>query len=167
MLTINEMPDNSRVWVYQCNRDLQDAEIAEINRKAAVFLMEWTSHGEWMKASITVLYHRFIVLAVDEEHARASGCGIDKSVRFIQQLEQDYGVSLFDRLMTAYRDEKGAIQTIRLPEFEKLASNGTVTADTIVFNNMVASKEELVTKWEVPMARSWHRRMLVKDTSGF
>jgi len=161
MLTFQDMPAHSRVWIYQCDRDLQDAEIAEIKRKVAVFLIDWTSHGEWMKATIDVLYRRFIVVLADEEQTRASGCGIDKSVKFIQQLEQDYKLTLFDRLLTAYRDEKGTIRTVRLPEFETMAAQGKVNANTIVFNNMISTKEDMETKWEVPMARSWHKRMLV------
>lgn len=161
MLTLHEMPAHSRVWIYQCNRDLQEKEIAEIKRKAVMFLLEWTSHGSAMRATIDVLYNRFIVVLADEEHAQASGCGIDKSVKFIQQLEQDYSITLFDRLLTAYRDEKGTIRTERLPQFEQLAEQGKVNANTIVFNNMVTTKEEMETKWEVPMAKSWHKRMLV------
>lgn len=161
MLTYADMPAHARAWIYQSNRNLSDNEIAEIKRKAAVFLIDWTSHGEWMKACIDVLYSRFIVVVVDEEHARASGCGIDKSVKFIQQLEADYGISLFDRLLTAYRDEKGNIQTVRLPEFEAMAESGKVNANTVVFNNMVSTKEDMESKWEVPMAKSWHKRMLV------
>lgn len=155
------MPGHSRVWIYQGDRELTETEIGEIKRKVAVFLIDWTSHGEWMKAAIDVLYNRFIVVLVDEDHTHASGCGIDKSVQFIRQVEADYKISLFDRLLTAYRDESGTIKTVRLPEFEALAEKNKVNANTIVFNNLVSTKEDMETKWEVPMAKSWHKRMLV------
>lgn len=161
MLNFNDMPEHARAWIYQSNRVLEPQEIAEIKRRAAVFLLDWTSHGSWMKACIDVLYDRFVVVLVDETVASASGCGIDKSVHFIQQLEKEMNLVLFDRLLVVYRDANKEIRTARLPEFEQLAASGKIGPDTIVFNNLVATKEEMETKWQIPMKKSWHARMLV------
>jgi hypothetical protein len=160
MLTFQEMPDYSRVWVYQSDRELTDIEANEIRRKAAMFLMEWSSHGNLMKAAIDVVYNRFIVLMVDERAAAASGCGIDKSVRFMQQLEQDYKVNLFDRMLVAYRDEETRIKTVKLYNFEQMMERGELKADTIVFNNLLDTKTDFLAKWEVPVRNSWHARMI-------
>ena len=154
------MPAHARVWIYQSDRDLKDIEIGEIRRKAAMFLMDWTSHGNLMLATVDVLYNRFIVVAADEEAARASGCGIDKSVRFMQQLEKDYGISLFDRLLVAYRDKDQRIRTVKLQEFEQLMEKNELNGETIVFNNLVVTLKEMAKKWEVPVKNSWHARML-------
>ena len=160
MLTYNEMPLHSRVWIYQSDREIKDLEIAEIRRKAAIFLLEWTSHGNVMKASIDVLYNRFIVVAVDETAASASGCGIDKSVRFIQQLEQDYNLNLFDRMLVNYRGKDGLIQSTKLYTFEQMMEKGELNAETIVFNNLVSTKQDMQSIWEVPVKNSWHARMI-------
>lgn len=160
MLTYNDMPLHSRVWIYQSNREIKDLEVNEIRRKAAMFLMEWTSHGNVMKATIDVLYNRFLVVAVDETAASASGCGIDKSVKFMQQLEQDYGLNLFDRMLVSYRGNDSIIQTTKLYTFEQMMEKGELNADTIVFNNLIATKEDMQTKWEVPVKKSWHARMI-------
>lgn len=155
------MPNRSKVWIYQADRNLTDLEISEIKKKSAMFLLDWSSHGSMMLATIDVLYNRFIVVLVDEDAASASGCGIDKSVRFIQQLEKDYLVNLFDRLLVTFRDEQNIIRGTKLQEFEQLVEKGALNGDTIVFNNLIGTKEEMATKWEVPMKRSWHARMLV------
>jgi hypothetical protein len=160
MLTFNDMPLHSRVWIYQSDREIKDLEVNEIRRKAAMFLMEWTSHGNVMKASIDVLYNRFLVVAVDETAASASGCGIDKSVKFMQQLEQDYGLNLFDRMLVAYRGEDSTIRTTKLYTFEQMMERGELNADTIVFNNIISTKEDMQGKWEVPVKKSWHSRMI-------
>ncbi len=160
MLSFNDMPAHSRVWIYQWDRELTDAEIGEIKQRAAMFLIDWTSHGNLMRASIDVLYHRFILVLADEAAAAASGCGVDKSVRFVQQLEQDYKVSLFDRMLTAYRDADGKIQTLKLHYFEQLVQDGKLNGQTVVFNNLVSTKAELEKNWEVPMHKSWHARMI-------
>jgi len=160
MLSFSEMPNHSKAWIYQSDRNLTDIEIAEIKKKSAMFLLDWSSHGNQMMATIDVLYNRFIVVLVDEEAASASGCGIDKSVRFVQQLEKDYLLNLFDRLLVTFRDENNIIRGTKLQEFEQLVEKGAFNGETIVFNNLVATKEEMLSKWEVPMKKSWHARML-------
>lgn len=160
MLTFNDMPLHSRAWVYQSDREIKDIEVNEIRRKAGMFLMEWTSHGNVMKASIDVLYNRFFVVLVDETAASASGCGIDKSVKFMQQMEQDYGINLFDRMLVTYRDAETKIQTTKLYTFEQMMERGELNADTIVFNNLISTKEDMQSKWEVPVRKSWHARMI-------
>ncbi len=154
------MPLHSRAWIYQADREIKDIEIAEIRRKAAMFLMEWTSHGNVMKATIDVLYNRFVVVLVDETAASASGCGIDKSVKFVQQLEQDYKINFFDRMLVLYRDADTKIQQTKLYTFEQMMEKGELNADTIVFNNLISTKEDMQSKWEVPVKKSWHSRMI-------
>jgi hypothetical protein len=156
----NDMPDHSRVWIYQSGRVITDLEAWEIRKRAAMFLLDWSSHGSAMRAVIEVVYNRFIVVMVDEGVAAASGCGIDKSVRFMQQLEQDYGMNLFDRLLVLYRDEEGKLQDTKLQYFERFLETGEVKPSQIVFNNLIATKTDLFTKWEVPVTLSWHARLL-------
>jgi hypothetical protein len=161
MLSFNEMPNRSKVWIYQSDRNLTVQEIDEIKKKSAMFLIDWSSHGNMMLATIDVLHNRFIVVLVDEDAASASGCGIDKSVRFMQQLEKDYLLNLFDRLLVTFRDPNGIIRGTKLQEFEQLVEKGVLNGDTVVFNNLVGSKEEMLSLWEIPMKKSWHARMLV------
>jgi hypothetical protein len=161
MLSFNEMPNRSKIWIYQSDRNLTDLEIAEIKKKSAMFLIDWSSHGNSMVATIDVLHNRFLVVLVDEDAASASGCGIDKSVRFMQQLEKDYLLNLFDRMLVTFRDENGIIRGTKLQEFEQLVEKGILNGETIVFNNLIGTKEEMLAKWEVPMKKSWHARMLV------
>lgn len=154
------MPDHSRVWIYQSDRVITDLEAAEIRKRAAMFLLDWSSHGSAMRAVIEVVYNRFIVVMVDEGVAAASGCGIDKSVRFMQQLEKDYGMNLFDRLLVLYRDDTGKLLDTKLQYFERFLETGEVKPSQIVFNNLISTKTDLFTQWEVPITQSWHARLL-------
>lgn len=56
------LPNNSRVWVYQCNRKLSDEEVAVILEKTTEFLTQWTAHGANLEAGFEVKYNRFIVI---------------------------------------------------------------------------------------------------------
>ena len=82
------LPNNSRVWIYQSNREFTQKEVEFITEKATVFINNWTRHGDDLKGSFTIKYHQFLVLAVDENFNNVSGCSIDASVRFVRQLEQ-------------------------------------------------------------------------------
>ena len=64
-------------------------------------------------------------------------------------------------MLVTFRDENGIICGTKLQEFEQLVEKGALNGDTIVFNNLLGTKEEMATKWEVPMKKSWHARMLV------
>jgi len=159
MNSISNMPQNARVWVYQNNRSFSDAEVIALRSQGEKFISGWAAHGADLKASFDILHNLFIVIAVDEAQAMASGCSIDKSVQFIKSLELEFKLNLFDRMQVAYRS-KDEIKVCSLNEFEKLASTGLVSEDTIVFNNMVASKSAFDMEWEVPLKGSWQKRVL-------
>ena len=153
------MPSDARVWVYQSNTVLSDVEMNAIKNDGAGFIADWAAHGASLKASFDILFNRFIVIAVDEQQALATGCSIDKSVKFVKELEQKYNLNLFDRMQVAYR--KGHdILVCSLPNFEKLAVLGDVDESTVVFNNMVSTKQAFDSEWEVPLKQSWQSRVL-------
>jgi hypothetical protein len=151
------MPSHSRVWVYQANREFSSQETDRIKERATLFLQSWTSHEHHMKACIKVLYNRFIIVLADENIAHASGCGIDKSLKFIQGIEKEFSLSLLDRTMVAYRSHAThPIQTCPLSDLKLLADSTTL----YVFNNLVSTKEEFETNWEIPIEKSWHKKFL-------
>lgn len=150
--------ENSRVWVYQSDRKLSEQETHEIEAKLKAFVQEWTAHTIQLVAGAEVRYNRFLILIVDESKTGASGCSIDSSVRFIKGLEQEYNINLFDRFNLAYKEGAEVLSAPR-SVFEQLVKDGKITADTIVFNNVVQTVAELNTKWEVPFKESWHKQL--------
>lgn len=153
------LPDISRVWIYQANRSFSEPEVQEISKKLELFVEQWTAHGAELKASFDIKYNRFITLALDQEMNVATGCSIDASVQFIQQLEKDYQVDLLDKMNVSYKQgEFIAYKT--LTDFRKMAKDKAVSPKTIVFNNLVNNKAEYISDWEVPASESWHNRFL-------
>lgn len=150
--------ENSRVWIYQSDRKLTDLETQEIEAKLQAFVSEWTAHTMQLAAGAEIRYNRFLILIVDESKAGASGCSIDKSVKFMKELEQEYGINLFDRFNLAYKEGEEVFSAPR-NAFEELIKQSSITAHTIVFNNLVQSVAELNTKWEVPFSQSWHPQL--------
>ncbi len=153
-----QFSENSRVWIYQADRKLTDAETQQLQQQLNSFTQSWTAHNNALKAGAEIRYNRFIVLVVDESQAGASGCSIDKSVNFMKQVEQHYNINLFDRFNLAYRDADEVLSAPRA-QFEELIKQGTINQDTIVFNNLVQTLAELDAKWEVPFKNSWHPQL--------
>ncbi|MCX2681509.1 ABC transporter ATPase [Galbibacter sp. EGI 63066] len=158
-VAFNELSESARTWIYQANRSFTEEEIAEIKEKIIQFIGEWTAHGADLKASFEIRYKRFIIIALDQEFNTASGCSIDASVHFIQQLEKDYKVDLLDKMNVSYR-QGDFIAYKPLADFKKMAKQNAVSQNTIVFNNLVTNKEEYQNYWEVPARDSWHARFM-------
>ncbi len=158
MTDIN-LPDSTRVWIYQSSRPFTDAELPQVKEIVNGFAQQWVSHNRQLRAHGDVLYGQFLVLMVDESTAGASGCSIDSSVHFMQKLGQDYGVDLFDRMTFAWKDGE-SVKTASSQEFADLYKNNTITDDTLVFDNLVKTKGELEEKWLKPLNESWHKRFL-------
>lgn len=153
------LPDHARVWVYQANRTLTDDELAEITEKTKIFLENWTAHGAHLEAAFEIKYKRFIVIAINQDTQSATGCSIDASVAFIQQLEKDYQIDLLDKMNVSYKQGE-FIAYKNLADFKKMAKNKSVSLNTVVFNNLVTNKHEYENAWEVPASDSWHARFM-------
>lgn len=149
----------SRVWIYQSNRSLTAEEVQALNTELAQFAQAWTSHSQQLQSFAKVYHDHFLVLMVDESQAGASGCSIDKSVHFIQQVERKYGLNLMDRMTFAYKAEE-AVQLVSSAEFSALYANGSLTDESVVFDNLVKTKAELEQSWEKPLKESWHKRFV-------
>ena len=157
LVPFEELPLESKIWIYQSNRKFTDDEFQEIDIATQAFINDWSAHGTSLEASYLLKYNRFIILAVNPEVQAATGCSIDKSVQFIQDLEQKYQVDLLDKMNVTFKNGEFVAHKT-LIEFKKMAKDKAVTGATIVFNNLVNSIEEFNESWEVPAEDSWHSR---------
>lgn len=146
--------DSSRVWIYQSSRLFTLPEAFDIETILKHFTTEWKSHGTPVKGYANLFYGQFIVLMADETAAGVSGCSTDSSVRVIKQIEQQFGVNMFDRQMLAFYI-KDKIQLLPLSQLNYAFENGFINADTIYFNNLVDTKAALLNNWQIPVKESW------------
>ena len=151
------LPKHSRIWIYQSNRKLSDEEVEEISTQTQSFLEDWSAHGQGLEASFLIKYNRFIIIAVNQDLQSATGCSIDASVKFIQELEQKYNIDLLDKMNVTYKQGE-FIAHKPLIDFKKMAKQKAVSPNTIVFNNLVNTIQEWQDFWEVPASDSWHNR---------
>ena len=161
LVTFKELPDESRVWIYQSNRIFTNKELNYIRAYSYDFLKKWTAHGSDLKAGIDIPYDRFIVIGLNESIKSATGCSIDSSVRFIQTIESKFNIVLLDKMNVTYRVNNN-IDYTQLKNFISMAKKKLIHEDVIVFNNLVVNKKEYRTQWEVPASSSWHSRYFKK-----
>lgn len=157
--TIDSMPAHARVWVYKSAKPFTAEQHRVILERGAAFTAGWAAHGAALDACVDVVHDHFVIIAVDEQQAMASGCSIDKSVRLVQQLEGELGVSLTDRMVVLYETESG-IATCRAQEVEELLRNGRMSGSTIVFDDLVASIGDLRARFRAPLSSTWMARYL-------
>lgn len=155
----NTLQDSSRVWIYQANRSFTEQELHEIQDDLTLFLDNWTAHGKDLKAGFEIKYNRFLVIALDQSGQSATGCSIDASVHFIQHLEKKYQVELLDKMNVSFK-QGDFIAYKNLLDFKAMAKQKAISRNTIVFNNLVATKGEYMEHWEVPASESWHARFV-------
>jgi hypothetical protein len=153
------MPAHARVWVYKSAQAFSAEQEAAITDRGAAFTASWAAHGARLDACVAVLHGHFLVIAVDEQQAMASGCSIDKSVHLVRDLERSMGVVLTDRMVVIY-EQDGAIRTCRVADIEGMLRNGEIIADTMIFDDTVATVGDLNARFRAPLRDTWMARYL-------
>jgi hypothetical protein len=154
----------SRVWIYQCNRVFTLSEALEIGEMLKEFSLQWKSHGIPVKGEAHLFFGQFIVLLADETATGVSGCSTDSSVRLIKDIEQRFVVNMFDRMTLAFI-VKDKVELLPLSQLQYAFDNNFITGDTLYFNNLVQTKEELETRWLIPVKDSWLAKKVKLDSA--
>ena len=144
----------SRVWIYQSSRLFTISEALQIEEMINQFAQNWLSHGIPVKGAAHLFFGQFVILIADESATGVSGCSTDSSVRLVKEIEKIFGVNMFDRLALAFLD-KDKVQILPMPQLKYAVEQGFITADTLFFNNVVLTKEELENNWIIPVKDSW------------
>lgn len=153
----NDLDKSSRLWVYQSDRAFSEDEKKFVLDNGIEFVKSWTAHNKALNASIEVKYNQFIILAVDETKAPATGCSIDKSVHFIKALENEMKINLLDKSKVAFLKDEN-VMLANLPSIKAKVEVNEISADLLTFNNMVSNKEDFESNWLIPASSSWMGR---------
>lgn len=155
------LPNHARLWCFAADRTMSSDEATVLGERLAVFLGDWTAHAEELLVGFELRDHRFLLVAVDERQAAASGCSIDALTGHLRELERELDVGLIDGSAIWFRDASGDIRTVSRADFKNLAAGGAVGPDTPVFDITLLTLEQLRDgRLEVPARDSWHGRLL-------
>jgi hypothetical protein len=159
LLDENFSPD-SRVWIYQSSRLFTLNEALAIEDLLNDFTGNWLSHGTPVKGASYLFFGQFIILMADEKATGVSGCSTDSSVRLIKDIEQRFGVNMFDRTTLAFF-VKDKVQLLPLSQLQYAFDNRFIDSHTLYFNNLVQTKKELENNWIISIKDSWLSKKVI------
>ena len=154
IVDFNTLPSDSKLWIYQSNREFTSTELKEIKTLTESFLNNWQAHNEELEVSYQIKYNRFLILAVNESFNSPGGCSIDLSIRFIKDLSKKIDIDLLNRMNVSYRDNQ-EIKCLKLNDFKDLLNSKSINGGTIIFNNLVKTKIDYLNNWETNIKNSW------------
>jgi hypothetical protein len=154
-----KLSPDARIWIYQNQEGIAEELVQPIREELEAFVESWCAHQQPLAAYADLLHQRFIVLIVDEKLNAASGCSIDSSVGFIRSVEQKYGLKLFDRFAFSY-EKDGQIHTVPKARFAELYRSGEIDESTMVFDNLIRTKNDFLQTWQKPLGKSWLKRFV-------
>ena len=160
LVPLDSLPADARTWVCGATPALDTGTAERLLADVDAHLADWKAHGEPLTVARTLVEGRFLVVAVDQRTAGASGCSIDGLFRTLQRAESGYGVSLVAGGRIFWRDTSGVVQGGGRDDFREAAALGTVTRDSSVFDTTVSTLGTLRQEFERPAARSWHAQLL-------
>lgn len=160
IVSFDSLPDDARVWVFGADRPLDAAAARRLLAVVDSYLAQWAAHGTPLTSARDWRDDRFLTIAVDQRAAGASGCSIDALFHQLQALERELGVSLVGGGRVFYRDSTGRVQSTDRSTFTDLAAEGTVTAETRVFDPTVTTAGAWRAAFERRAADSWHAQLI-------
>ena len=159
IVDFKNMPDDSRIWIYQSDRDLIELEKSIIDNKMSLFLDSWQAHGKDLECSYSIIHKRFIIIAVNENINPIGGCSIDYSIQLINDISDSIQVNLLNRLIVNFKiDNK--ISSASLNDLKSKIKDGTLSSETIIFNTNINTKGELLNDFEINIGSSWLSKFL-------
>ena len=61
-IALQHIQDSDRIWVYQANRFLTEAEIELIQTSGNAFVASWATHGKPLRAEVSIVYNLFVIV---------------------------------------------------------------------------------------------------------
>lgn len=141
-----QLPGTSKVWIYQSQTEISKEVQEVLQSKLNLFVQGWAAHGNELFGAAEIIDDYFIVLAVDESKVMASGCSIDTSVHFIRKLGKDHLLDFFNRLNVLIIEDGQA----KIIHFSDISKHN----NSIVYNPLVQSLDELRNSWKIKVSES-------------
>ena len=145
---------NQRIWIYTLSKELTSEELSDFKNNCLEFVSSWTAHEVKLDASYELVNNRLLIFKVNEDSYNASGCSIDKQVRFIKEQEQVLNIELLNRMLVAY-EQNSEIKITHQSKIKELLLAGEITKNTLIYDNTLTSSNELSSSWKVPLSQTW------------
>jgi len=149
LVNYTSLSNEAKVFLYPSSRKFYANELEELHLKIETFL---TNKIE-LNIAYKIAYNRFLVFFIDEQTAVSTQI-IDNLVSFILQLEQDYEVTLLDKVNVCFKQGE-FVQYQDMKRFRELIKKKSISKKTIVFDNFIQTKYDFENNFEVLVVDSW------------
>lgn len=149
------LPDASRVWIFGSDRPLSEGGSTALLKAVDGYLAEWKAHGQPLTVGSQLRDARFLVIAVDQSTAGATGCSIDGLFRVLQQLEPAVGANLVGGGRVFYRGAESVVQGTTRDQLGGLVASGAIGKDTVVFDTSITDLGTFRSGFEKRAKESW------------
>jgi hypothetical protein len=160
VVPFENLPDASRVWVFGSDRPLTEDGTTALLKGVEEHLTSWKAHGEPLTVGSQLRDNRFLVIAVDQSSAGATGCSIDGLFRVLQGMEPKIGASLVGGGKVFYRDNHAAVQSATRDQIPALVQSGAITKDTVVFDTTLTDLGAFRAGFEKRAKESWIKPLM-------
>jgi hypothetical protein len=147
-----------KVWIYVLSRELDPSEIEQLSFNCKNFVDSWTAHEQKLNAHFEIYKSRLLIFRVDESAYNASGCSIDKLLRFVKELEKQFNLELLNRLLVVL-DLNGALLITPSSKIKDLLAAKAINGETLVYDTTVSTSEHLK-DWKKPLKATWLSKYL-------
>jgi hypothetical protein len=155
VVPFESLPDAARVWIFGSDRPLTEEGTTALLRGVDDHLVSWKAHGEPLTVGSQFRDGRFLVVAVDQSTAGATGCSIDGLFRVLQKLESEVGANLVGGGRVFYRGAESVVQSTTRDAIPELVRAGTITKDTVVFDTSITDLGKFRSGFEKRAKESW------------
>lgn len=153
-IPFDSLPDTARVWIFPITDDISVQKTAKLEQDLKSFVNEWTSHNTALKASVAIFENKFAVISVDESASGASGCSIDKLMRFIQIAEGKHEISLLFKHKIFIKTGT-QVKGLTINEIKSELAEGNLDINHLYFDHLIDTKAKLRYEWLKPLHQGW------------
>ncbi len=149
IIDYKNLPETSKIYIYPASRKLYAKEVSIFIEKVKIFLDNILTNDLFFELK----YERFLIVLVSDRTPLSSDQNEDL-ISLILDLEKEFSIGLMDKVNVCFKQGE-FVQLKEIPDFKKLIKNKGVSKRTIVFNNLINTKSEYESCWEVRANMSW------------
>jgi len=160
-IPFEQLPDQSRVWVYQSNRPLSEIEMEQTSAYLKNEMDAWAAHSAPLNASFEIRFNQVVIVAVNEDVNQASGCSIDASTRWFKSLGELLQVDFFDRQIAKIQGEQ--ILLISITFIKDFIIGANLLEEDYIIPPQTSDLGQYRNQWLQTVRESWLKKYLVNS----
>ena len=155
----NEIGHKGRIWIFASVQIFTDDDKRYIRDANDLFTSQWVAHQRPVKGAWDMVEGQMLVFFAEESYNEVSGCSIDSLFAHIKNVEKGINKILTDRTLVFYETKEG-LKAKPFNQVKKAISEGEITQSTIVYDNTIKYKEQLLNDWKKPAEHTWLKKYL-------